>query len=414
MSRNPDRVSLIQQVREFAIQKKKSTISVIITSVILATVGVVQIIDNIQSLTAEPKDSNVSNNVSPDQALAITDLVNSSKNLDANCSFTKFNTRTPQGGYEEITQAKWLAEKPVKDAEFDFKCVNKDVQVNLTISNLIFSKPGHIKVDGIVEWGDVSRVNIQVTTLTASEDYCSYGTFDMPTVTSSGFTRFELEKKVNDPADNDCLLAAPNSFTATNSTAMSIAKSEQTARKIDNLMVSNAPQGCTYIGATIPDSYELGPLEDKTLADYLNANYMSRDWFGVSSASEDQYHFDKSLGYKIGFQPEWIYVCRNNSIEYAEFNLGGYVYDNGTLTRPTNSRLEAYFNPWIKQRAVANAIVALYDSNLNPCGDYSLSLTTEGESGNWQSISADLMLTPAVDTVTCNIVVLKSFTMKKL
>ena len=413
MPLNPNRISFIKQVRNFASQKKKSTISAIITSLILATFGVVQIIDNVQSLTAEQKDSNVSENVSPDQALAITDLVNSSKNMDSDCSFTKFNVRTPQGGFEEITQAKWLAEKPVKDAEFYFKCVNKDMQVNLTITNLIFSKPGYIKVDGIIEWGEVSRVNIQVTTLTASEDYCSYGIFDMPTVTSSGFTRFELEQKVNEPNDTDCLLAAPNTFTATNSTAMSVAQSEQISRKIDKLMVSSAPQGCTYIGAIIPDSYELGSLEDKTLADYLNANFMSRDWFGVSSASEDQYHFDKSLGYKIGFQPQWIFVCRNKSIEYAEFNLGGYFYDNGAVTRPTNSRLAAYFNPWIKNTAVAEAIVGLYDSNLNPCGDYSLSLTTEGAAGEWQSVSADLTLTPSIDTVACNIVVLKSFSMKQ-
>jgi hypothetical protein len=409
---NQERASFLKQVREFAVQRKKSTISVIVTGIVLSTVGVVQIIDNVQTLTAKPDTSNAITEVSPDQALAITDLVNSSKNLDSNCSFTHFNLRNPQGGFEDMTQAKWLSEKPVQDIEFDFKCVNQDIQVNLSITNEIFSHPGHVKVDGIVEWGDVSRVSVNVLTLTASEEYCESSSFDMPTVTTDGFTRFELETKVNDPKRTDCLLVSPNTFTATNSTSMSIAKSESIARKIDKLMVSNAPKGCSYIGATIPSSYELGALDDKTLADYINENYMSRDWFGEYSASEDQYYFDKSLGYKIGFQPQWIFVCRNRSIEYAEFDLGGYVYENGNLTRPTNSRLEVYFNPWTKVTTVANATVALYDSDLNLCGNYTLSIPTEGDVGDWQSASVDATLQPYVDTVKCNIVVLKSFSMR--
>ena len=412
MTRDPERIPFLQQVREFAGQRKKSTISVIVTGLILSTVGVIQIVDNIQSLTATPDTSNVNKEVAPDQALAITDLVNSSKNLDSDCSFSKFTLRTPQGGFEDTTQAKWLSDKPAQDVEFDFKCANEDMQVNLTVTNEIFSHPGHIKVDGIVEWGNVSRVSVNVLTLTASEQYCESSNFDMPTVTETGFTRFELEKKVNDPNRTDCLLAAPNTFTATNSTAMSIAKSEVIAKRIDKLMVSNAPKGCSYVGATIPSSYELGPLEDKTLADYINANYMSRDWFGEYSASEDQYSFDKSLGYKIGYQPQWIYVCRTKTIEYAEFNLGGYVYNNGTLDRPTNSRLEVYFNPWIKVAAVVDATVALYDSELNPCGTYRLSVPTDSDPGDWQSASLDFTLQPSVDTVKCNIVVLKSFSMR--
>lgn len=412
MARNSDRIPFIKQVREFANKRKKSTISVIVTGVVLSTIGVIQIIDNVQALTATPDTTNVNKEVAPDQALAITDLINSSKNLDSDCSFTHFNLRTPQGGYEDMTQAKWLSEQPAKDVELDFKCVNKDMQVNLTISNEIFSNPGHIKVDGIVEWGDVSRVNIQVITLNTSEGYCNSSTFDMPTVKDSGFTKFELEKKVNEPKRTDCLLAAPNVFTATNSSVMTISKSEEIAHRIDKLMVSSTPKGCAYIGATIPSSYELGPLEDKTLADYINSNYMSREWFGEYSASEDQYYFDKSLGYKIGFQPQWIYVCRNKTIEYAEFNLGGYVYNNGTLEKPTNSRLEVYFNPWIKVKAVADATVALYDSDLKPCGTYRLSVPTDSDPGDWQSASLDFSLQPSIDTVRCNIVVLTSFSMR--
>ena len=412
MSKSPERTSFLQKVREFAVKRKKSTISVIATGLILSTIGVIQIVDNIQSLTATPDTTNVNKEVAPDQALAITDLVNSSKNLDSDCSFSKFTLRTPQGGFEDTTQAKWLSDKPAQDVEFDFKCANEDMQVNLTITNEIFSHPGHVKVDGIVEWGNVSRVSVHVLTLTPSEQYCESSNFEMPTVTATGFTRFELEKKVNDPKRTDCLLAAPNTFTATNSTAMSIAKSEIIAKRIDNLIVSNVPKGCSYIGATIPSSYELGPLEDKTLADYINANYMSRDWFGEYSPSEDQYSFDKSLGYKIGYQPQWIYVCRNKTIEYAEFNLGGYVYNNGTWDRPTNSRLEVYFNPWTKVAAVADAIVALYDSELNPCGSYRLSVPTDSDPGDWQSASLDFTLQPSIDTVKCNIVVLKSFSMR--
>lgn len=310
--------------------------------------------------------------------------------------------------WSDITEAKWREEDRTLDVEYSFTCLEGGKTFAVDVTNLLQSSPGDISVSVFSNQVAGGAFSIDVTVQNWERSYCESRSVSASAEGNESPAYFETEVAgFFEPRKGCDLVAIYNPVYL--ETAIDI--DVQLSQRIDELARNTTPEGCHFIAAILNESELLPEDVNKPIVDYLNGNYQSWEmWAGYGPSPED-YFFDESLSAKLDFEPQWMYVCTGEGLDYSELTLGGFIYDgeSGTYSRPQSNQFDVSFMPWLEEPYDAQIRFDFYNRDLELCDYVTGTMVTKTEFDTYYRYDETVSI-PNFDRSGCPIILLAEFT----